>query len=120
MKIELENKLIKDFPVFFKQTEYTMDKSCMYWGIECEDGWEPLLRKAITKIVKIDPNAEATQIKEKYGSLRLYISTNKDKAFDVAEEAEDKSCEICEICGKPGTINENGWLKSRCKKCEDK
>jgi hypothetical protein len=43
MKPELENKLIRRFPGFFKGTQRSMQETCMYWGICCGDGWYDIL-----------------------------------------------------------------------------
>lgn len=41
MNEELEQKLLKDFPRLFFNKE---EKPTLQWGIECGDGWEPLIR----------------------------------------------------------------------------
>lgn len=62
-----------------------------------------------------------TQIKEKFGELRLYASHSEPDIFRVLEGA---SYETCEYCGHPNWIsNDNelgrtsGWIKTCCKKC---
>lgn len=55
-----------------------------------------------------------TQIKEKYGSLRLYSSYNT-KIINILENA---SYEICEECGSSQKIGRTeGWIKTLCKNC---
>ena len=44
MNIELENKLIKDFPELFEQYSWSITESCMAFGCEHSDGWYDLLR----------------------------------------------------------------------------
>lgn len=60
---------------------------------------------------------QVIQVKEKFGELRFYVNYGSDKIYDLIEEAEEKSAEICEICGKPGKLNEGNWLRTRCKNC---
>jgi len=86
------------------------------------------------------------QIKEKFGGLRFYVSTagmridimgsgkihsfkdkedEKDPWHEVGQliaEAEAKSCEICENCGKPGnrySRKKLGWIKTLCDDCPE-
>ena len=66
---------------------------------------------------------KASQVKEKYGSLRCYLTSGTDKMFELISEAEEQSCTICETCGNAGqlmaTDNNHpcGWLKTLCFKC---
>jgi hypothetical protein len=46
MKEELQSKLYADFPELFKEKDLPMTETCMCWGIECGDGWEPVIRNA--------------------------------------------------------------------------
>jgi hypothetical protein len=46
MNQELENKLYKDFPDLFQEHKLDMYQTCMCWGLECGDGWEPIIRHA--------------------------------------------------------------------------
>lgn len=55
-----------------------------------------------------------TQIKEKFGSLRLYMSSYDDYISALERQAELMSYRICEVCGKPGKPNNNGWIKTVC------
>ena len=73
---------------------------------------------------KIIPQIEAVQVKEKYGTLRFYISGHPDNALVSAkldayiDFAENMSAITCEICGKPGESNNCGWITTRCDSCE--
>jgi len=40
----LENKLYKDFPELFQEHTLDMSQTCMCWGLEVGDGWEPVIR----------------------------------------------------------------------------
>ena len=87
------------------------------FGIECGDGWFDLIDRLCEDILKVDPTTVATQVKEKYGTLRFYVSSAEDEVFDLIDEAEDASSEICEECGEPGKIEGKMWFKTLCKKC---
>lgn len=120
MNKELDEALCKDFPILFKDRYAGMRETCMCWGFECGDGWEPLIRKAAEKIEALnqtlpeDQQVHATQIKEKYGTLRFYLSNYLDGAEAAATEAENASETTCEKCGKPGELRGKGWVYTAC------
>jgi len=124
MDQKLDEQLCKDFPLLFKDRRGDMSTTCMYWGFP-GDGWEPIIREAASKLepliaqyIKDNPTDEylpcASQVKEKFGTLRLYLSTGTEEMYDIAAEAEDKSRDTCEECGKPGQLRRGGWLKTLC------
>lgn len=57
----------------------------------------------------------ASQIKEKYGTLRFYLTSGTALMYTVTNEAERKSAKICEECGKPGKFRGDGWFYTSCK-----
>lgn len=124
MKKELDEALCRDFPTVFRDRNGDMQSTAMCWGFECGPGWEPLIRKAAevieayNKTVSPEEHIVASQIKEKYGTLRFYtnFSTNEiDKAID---EAENASATTCETCGQEGKLRtETGWLYTACDRC---
>ena len=73
----------------------------------------------------IIPQLEAAQVKEKYGTLRFYLSSypSNDKVGAKVREAisfaESMSVCTCELCGMPGDLSaEQGrWLTVRCDVC---
>lgn len=133
MKKELDDKLCKDFPRVFRQRNGDMMSTAMCWGFECGDGWFDLLYKCaariereIVRLKKEDPTTPdeelpcASQVKEKYGTLRFYMSWNETPEIEAAiSEAEDESEVTCENCGKPGEVRGGGWLYCACEACED-
>jgi hypothetical protein len=67
------------------------------------------------------PHPRAVQVKEKFGQLRFYLSTTTEEMGNLIREAETKSGTICEECGQPGKlINDGGWLKTTCDSCLNK
>lgn len=62
----------------------------------------------------------ASQVKEKYGTLRFYMDLELNGMHELIMEAENKSASTCEECGKPGKMRDGGWLKVRCDACDDK
>tara|TARA_R100000365_G_C2747358_1_gene77193 strand:- start:5011 stop:5592 length:582 start_codon:yes stop_codon:yes gene_type:complete len=60
---------------------------------------------------------ETLQVKEKYGTLRLYYEAEPDVAdrLDrIVEAAEHLSGHICEKCGAPGEIRPGGYVLTLC------
>lgn len=54
------------------------------------------------------------QIKEKYGTLRLYMSATTDEMDEYTDAAEKASHNTCETCGKYGQVRGKGWLYNAC------
>lgn len=60
----------------------------------------------------------AVQVKEKFGSLRAYMSHQDDYISGAIAMAEAMSALTCEVCGKRGYINNDGnWMQCLCKEC---
>ena len=55
-------------------------------------------------------------IKEKYGTLRLYASTT-DKVQEVLDKYEAMSYGYCIECGKPARYITEGWISYQCETC---
>ncbi len=95
---------------------------------ECGDGWFHLineLSKDLEPLAKDLYNPEefstpnAIQVKEKYGLLRFYMSTETEEMSKLIRFAEASSAQICEICGKKGSPkHRNGWYATRCEECD--
>jgi len=77
------------------------------------------LRKALIKdgILK---TFEFTEIKEKYGTLRLYNNGEGPETAKVINRYELLSMGYCFICGKPARYETKGWIEYMCEKCFDK
>lgn len=125
MKKELDEALCRDFPKLFKDRYADMQTTCMCWGFSCSDGWEPLIRECAAKLEAINDKIEnpdhhivASQVKEKYGTLRFYTGSYPTEYGTEIEEAintaEAKSEVTCEVCGNPGKTVGGGWLRTVC------
>ena len=122
MSPELTEALYRDFPNLYKEHSLPMTQTCMNWGFECGPGWEPLIRRLSEKLEPL--GVVATQVKEKFGTLRFYFSAPTDEAMDAADQfidqAEAESATTCEQCGGPGKMSEGYWLCVRCDACNQK
>jgi hypothetical protein len=126
MKEELDEALVRDFPLCFARDPNGREPWSMF-GFECGDGWEPSIRKTAEKLEPLLAAAKAkdpegysygyyrtSQLKEKYGTGRWYLSGATDEAFDLVEKWEVETETICEQCGKSGELRGDGWLYTAC------
>jgi hypothetical protein len=106
MKPELEKILLEKYPKIFVDSNKSSRESAMAWGCECGDGWFDIidrlcqtLSNLYTSAIPVGsegymvvdaPAVVATQIKEKFGTLRFYYR------LDVKKEIL-RSCEQSKI-----------------------
>ena len=88
-------------------------------GIECGDGWFGLIDKALIAIEAHCvshglPVPALTQVKEKFGKLRVYIKPWYKGIASILDTAEQTSTSICEQCGRPGRLVATPYLRSSC------
>ena len=93
--------------------------------IDFNEDWMHRCRANIEKEKeKIIPQLEAVQVKEKFGTLRFYLSgypTNPitdAKIHAYINFAENMSACTCEVCGSPGTQKGRSWITTICEDCE--
>jgi len=133
MKEELQLKLVEKYPKILKDFRGDPMSTCMAWGFECDDGWYDLLDKCMDKMQYFcdlcfykggQTQVVANQIKEKYGTLRFYVSVyganeiENDIIDDIVSEAERKSSHTCEVTGEEYAepCKRGGWYKTLCYK----
>lgn len=56
----------------------------------------------------------ASQVKEKFGTLRFYYNGGDDVIDGIVYMAEEMSSRTCEVCGNPGKTSGSGWLRTTC------
>lgn len=123
MDEKLEKELYKKYPKLFRQKDLSMQETCMCWGITTGNGWYWLLDNLCDCIQGyIDnndkPQAEAVQVKEKFGGLRFYLNDADDYIQGMVSLAETMSYSTCESCGATtDIIHTKGWIKTLCKTC---
>jgi len=68
------------------------------------------------------PFVEATQVKEKFGTLRFYLDTPLGDEIDaLVDKAEAASGVTCEACGCPGSLRcRKGWYSTLCDDCSSR
>ena len=60
------------------------------------------------------PQVIATQVKEKFGTLRFYYYGGDDYCRGLESMAESMSAVTCETCGNVGKLRGTGWYKTLC------
>ena len=131
MKKELESQLIEEFPDFFKDMYGDPKVTCMHWGCACGEGWYGIIHEICAKLKALGVEEfKFAQIKEKFGTLRLYYEYKKfplglrhvlnDVVWKTIKEAEEESAKVCELCGSREEIEtkaNRGWIQTLCAKC---
>lgn len=114
MSPDLDKKLCTDFPYIFKDRHGKIMDTAMCWGFDCDDGWFQIIYDLCSKISELDDKVYATQVKEKFGTLRFYINGGDELIYDLIDKADQQSGVTCEICGKQGKLRGTGWFKTLC------
>lgn len=113
------------------------------WALSYPLGWHPRVMRLLEEITR-SVDAEyletfrITQIKEKFGGLRLYFqlrpaSHSSNNSDDLGDQPSDAPIKIirelidaanedcqrtCEVCGQEGTLKKDrGWWHVRCYPC---
>lgn len=130
MDSKLEQSLVQDYPSFFRHHHGDPRITCMAFGMDCGDGWFPILQKVCQQIKELgEIDFYFTQIKEKWGLLRVYYSCTMkhnmfykvdkvDKIVDAAEVESSKTCEKCGSTTKVTTKSVPFWISTLCLECE--
>lgn len=132
MDAKLTKKLWKKYPNLYQDYNKPLTESLVSFGFECEDGWYDLINwlsskleplclaenmKLSKKKLKQGYGFRATQVKEKYGTLRFYMSFETPEMDFWIDQAEIESEYTCEICGKKGVLRSGlPWIRVLCTK----
>lgn len=129
MKKELDELLCKKYPKLFFERNLPMSQTAMCWGFSCGDGWFNIIDNLCANIQshidwknkneEVITQVVVKQVKEKFGTLRFYISGGDDYIHGLIAMAESMSGVTCESCGSPGTQQGRGWIRTLCDKHEE-
>jgi hypothetical protein len=67
-----------------------------------------------TLVILPIPDVTASEVKEKFGTLRFSVQGFDDSIRGMIRVAESMSAVTCEECGKPGYRRDGGWIKTLC------
>ena len=105
MSPELDRALCERYPKIFVDRHASRYETSMCWGFCVEDGWYDLIDILCQQLQQqVDqealPQIVATQVKEKFGTLRFRVRTPSPTQREVIRLAEAMSERICDICGR--------------------
>lgn len=111
----LELGLVSRYSSLFSDQRSVQDD----FTFECTNGWFDLIAanlKLVERYAELERlKVEITQVKEKFGLLRVYHRGGDDVVDRLLDIAELVSAGICEACGAQGSVTEHqGWLRARC------
>jgi len=118
--------LFTTYPILYRGKDMSIEQNLMPFGFECGDGWFEIIKELSEKIEGRNQHAAAAQptiavqVKEKFGALRFYEAGGNEEIYGWIEEAERKSSETCELCGKKGKLRGTVWFKTLCDECSEK
>ena len=98
------------------------------WVFELPDGWvkafgDDLVNDLYGVAVRAenahtDYEFHISQIKEKFGQLRVYYASIPEPFYDEIERVIDRYTDLsektCVVCGKEGCMTFNGWYEPLC------
>jgi hypothetical protein len=121
MRKELEQRLVERYPTWFN-TGGDVRYTAMPWGFAHDDGWFDILWRLCGDLEplvaqleqEIGCQFEVLQVKEKFGGLRFYVNHKNDAIRQRIEAAIQESLHTCEVCGQPGRLREDDWIKTLC------
>jgi hypothetical protein len=135
MKKELDDLLCSKYPKLFVERNMPMSQTAMCWGFSCGDGWFNIIDKLCANIQshidwknkkeEVVSQVVVKQVKEKFGTLRFYISGGDEYIHGLVSMAESMSSVTCESCGSSGKLfgvsekGISGWMHTYCQHCED-
>jgi hypothetical protein len=125
MNKALEQKMVERWPTWFNTEGDIGDikDTAMARGFEHGDGWLDILWRLCVDLEPLvtemeragGPKFEVLQVKEKFGGLRFYVNSRRNEAIrQRIGIAADESFHTCEVCGQPGTLREDRWIKTLC------
>ncbi len=122
---EFDELMCKKYPLLYADRHTTMSETCMCWGFNTGVGWNNLIADASEKLeaaINSFPEDQrrhyrASQVKEKFAQLRLYMTSQTAEMTAIIKEAERLSGITCETCGEPGDTKGTGWIFTMCDKC---
>ncbi len=126
MKPEMQEKLIRNFPFIFAETNKTPKESAMAFGIATGEGWYWIINHLCRALQGRtnefgEPQVIASQVKEKFGGLRFYVNGASDEQYSLIHFTESLSFSVCEDCGAMGNVSlrRRGWIRTLCDACEE-
>lgn len=105
-------KVSEDYDYSYIIGEYCLPKGWFDLFLQmCEDIREPLERSGHLNDFMF------MQVKEKYGSMRLYDNGATSEVHEILDKYEFLSTQVCSECGRPATKMTVGYICPYCDDC---
>lgn len=128
MKKSLESQIYLQCPLIFRNKNAGLHVNLMQFGFDCGEGWFEILENLFLNIEaysrqlleqgrSIDKLPSAAQVKEKWGTLCVYLDNTDEHIETLIQAASGRSCVTCEICGQAGKIIIESYYRVRCENC---
>ena len=119
MDADLQKQLYDRYPLIFQERVLPMAETAMCWGIATGNGWYHLIDGLCAQLQRETdqdgvPQIIATQVKEKFGTLRFHTREANERQSAMIDLASELSSRICDQCGAPGQLRTSGWHATRC------
>ena len=124
MRNELDKMLCEKYPKMMVNRHKDMQETTMCWGFECGDGWYNILNQLMSQIqhhidwknrdTEVVQQVTLDQVKEKFGTLRIYYSGGDDYIRGLVSMAQAMSGSTCEVCGNAGKFRGKSWFYTAC------
>lgn len=90
------------------------------WSECIGEGWKSIVDEAVEKLTAM--GSTITQVKEKFGGLRIYYKPGHPEVRDycetVVQAAYARAYITCEDCGNTGSqVDVDGWYRTLCPEC---
>lgn len=130
MNKENTKNLLSSFPKMYcnLHVNYPPERKVPF-EFQCHDGWFNLIWE-MSQRIELEINRmekegclktpSVTQVKEKFGLLRVYMTSYPESVDRAIKEAVERSKVTCEVCGKLGMLcDERKWQFTRCDEHKD-
>lgn len=94
-------------------------------GCSIAGAWGTIVKEALDQLEILRANGvdiQVAQIKEKFGTLRIYTrGKDWEAAEPIVEQAQEKASNTCSVCGSNEDVQrgyrekDSGWLLNLCK-----
>lgn len=137
MNRHYDKYLSNKYEILYRDRHASMQQTCMCWGFDCGDGWFDLINALSFQLEMLNHvlniTITASQVKQKYGTLRFYYSVDfstlkgalNEKQLcrqwlrvidNLVHQAEIASYHICEACGSWADKQTKGYIETLCDK----
>ncbi len=126
MRKELEQRLVRRFPTWFKVDGNV--HRLIPFEFQCGDGWFEIIWRLCVELEPLVTELEAetgerfevVQVMQTLGTLRFYTTHRTDPIDELISDAREEAFHTCEVCASPGRwLETSGMHRVLCNKHGD-